>query len=179
MRRRGALLVTAVLGAIALVPRLGRAQTRRMVTGLHVGSGLSMGTGPSGERTNANLTLRRTPIFLEAEARTWVDAAPDPVLGAALRVEVDGRVSVGIVPRAALMRHLGASEVRLFVGVPFFFAPFSLLGAEAGAALAIPLGERFALGTSIRLDVFFWGSDLPSNTAVVDLDLSVGLEVRL
>lgn len=180
MSRRPALAAAALLvGVACLAPGRGSAQARLVVTGLHVGSGLSMGTGAGGDGTDANVTLRRTPIFIEAEARTWIDATPDPVLGAALRVEVDGRASVAVVPRAALMRPLGAGELRLFVGVPFFFAPFSMLGGEAGAALAIPLGERFALSTSFRVDVFFWGSDLPSDTAIVDLDLAVGLEVRL
>ncbi len=180
MNRR--LAITSVAGFLVatwIAPTAARAQTRLVVTGVHVGSGLSMGTGPGADGTDANVTMRRTPAFIEAEARTWIDATPDPVIGAALRVEVDGRASVALVPRAGLKRSLGASELRLFVGAPFFFAPFSLLGGEVGAALAIPLGDRFALSASFRVDVFFWGSDLPSDTAIVDLDLAVGIEVRL
>ena len=173
-----ALATAAALVALTSGALPAEAQRRLVVTGLHVGSGLSMGTGPAGENAGS-VTLRRTPIFLEAEAHTWIDAAPDPVLGAARRLEVDGRVSVAVVPRAGLVRPLGPARLRLFAGAPFFFAPFSMLGAEVGAALAIPLGDRFALSAGLRLDVFFWGSDLPSDTALVDLDLAVGLEVRL
>ncbi|MEM9070783.1 MAG: hypothetical protein AAGE52_19905 [Myxococcota bacterium] len=169
---KGALVLATLLASVTA-----EAQSRRTVAGLRIGSGLSLGTSNQGE--DASLTQRRTPIYLEADVRTWIDATPDPVVGAALRVEVDGRVSAAIVPRAQLMRQVGSLEVRAMVGAPFFFAPFSLLGGEAGFELSIPLGGGWAIATGLRVDVFFWGSDLPSGTAIVAIDAVAGMELRL
>ncbi len=145
---------------------------------MHGGAGLAIGTGAAigGESRS---TLRRTPIFLDIDVRTR-SSAEELIYGAALRVEVEGRTSVAVVPRVQLSRNLGNAPTRVFIGVPFFFAPFSMLGAELGGAISIPLGKSdVSLVPSILVDVWFWGSDLPDDTVVVGLNATLGLELEL
>lgn len=155
---------------VALCPAEAQAQTRHITVSLSGGSGLSLGTGQHGS------VMRHTPVFLDAAVRSWSSEEPNPVLGGVLRVEVDGRASIAVVPRAELVREFGPVQLRPFAGLPFFFAPFTLLGAEVGLMLAVPMSKT-RLVAGVLVDAFFWGSDLPSGQAVVALNLSVGLEL--
>ncbi|MCB9623971.1 MAG: hypothetical protein H6721_10225 [Sandaracinus sp.] len=149
---------------------------RAMAVSVGVGSGTSLGTGESGDR--AAVALRRSPTFLDLELATWNPERPDPVLGAALRVEIDGRVAVGVVPRASIRRPRGGVELRAAFGLPIFVAPFSLVGAEVASGLGIPLGGGFSLVADVLVGAYFWGSDLPDDATLVKLDLRIGLELR-
>jgi hypothetical protein len=149
---------------------------REVAVAAFVGSGLSFGTGSADE--NASLATRRSPTFLDLELNNWNPERPDPVLGAALRVEIDGRVGVALVPRAGVRRSRGSLDLRAAFGLPIFVAPFSLVGGEVAMGLGIPIGGGFALVTDVLVGAYFWGSDLPSGSALVKLDLRVGLELR-
>lgn len=149
---------------------------RAMVAGASVGSGTSFGTGSSGDR--ASVTVRRTPTFLDLGLATWNPERPDPELGASLRLEIDGRVAVGVVPRAGIRRARGGVELRASFGLPIFVAPFSLVGAEVTTGLGIPLGGGFALVSDVVIGAYFWGSDLPDDSTLVKLDLRIGVELR-
>lgn len=169
---------TALLGLVALATLAGaapaEAQTRLTTASLSGGSGVSLGTGQGGETV-----LQRTPIFLDAFVRTYSDEQPSPVVGGGLRVELDGRVSAALVFRAELPKRLGPVELRAFAGVPFFFAPFTMLGVELGVAVAWPLSPSLSLIGAFVADAFVWGSDLPDDSVVVMLNGSLGIEVRL
>ncbi|MFT5354614.1 MAG: hypothetical protein ACI9KE_001821 [Polyangiales bacterium] len=152
------------------------AQTRNISVSLLAGSGVSFGTG-SGQSI-----LRHSPTHLDLAFRTWVSEGKhlrNPIVGAALRIEVEGRASVGIVPRAELMQTLGSVQIRPFVGVPFFFAPFSLLGAEVGAALTFQLHGQTNVLVTVVVDAYFWGSDLPDGQAIVSLNVGIGFELGM
>jgi len=163
----GCALLLVVLG---VSPRV-EAQRRAFAVSLSGGSGLTFGTGGS-----QDVVMQRTPIFLDAAVRAWTDEAPNPVIGGALRVEVDGRASVGIVPRVEWDQRLGSLELRPFAGVPFFFAPFSLLGIELGVGAAFPLGDSLRLVANFMVDAYVWGSDLPADSAVIMLNGTIGIE---
>ncbi|MDH5490387.1 MAG: hypothetical protein OEY14_00290 [Myxococcales bacterium] len=168
-------LLIGLLGPpLLLSPSGAAAQGPRLSVGLGLGSGLTLGTGQGG------VLAEHTPLFLEANLRTWSQESGErgiTVLGGALRLEVDGRVAVAAVPRAELLLALEAMELRPWIGAPFFFAPFSLLGLEVGLGLAIPIGERARFVGAFLLDAFFWGSDLPSGGAIVGMNLSAGVEL--
>lgn len=170
------LLVAAAIGALVTwgVGNTVSAQ-REIAASVFVGSGVSVGTGGNGER--ARTATRRSPTFLDLELGTWNPERPDPVLGAALRLELDGRVAIGIVPRAGVRRRRGALELRAGFGLPIFVAPFSLVGAEVATGLGIALGGGFAFVSDVVIGGYFWGSDLPSNAALVKVDLRIGLEL--
>ena len=155
------------------------AQQRMTTVSAQAGSGLSMGTGGATVGGQSMVTMRRTPVFLEVEARTYSTSNPDPVIGAALRVELDGRASIAVVPRVQLLRCTGRIEFRAFLGAPFFFAPFSMLGAEGGGGITIPFGKHFSLGVTAMIDAFFWGSDLPDDTVLIGINGMAGVEMRL
>ncbi|NOY92529.1 MAG: hypothetical protein GXP55_15150 [Deltaproteobacteria bacterium] len=171
MKRRVLCLSLFACALVLCVAPPAQAQRRAFAVGLNVGSGLTLGTGGS-----QDTVMERTPIFLDAVLRSWSDEAPNPVFGAALRLEVDGRVSVGIVPRIEWDQRLGSLELRPFAGVPFIFAPFSLLGLEVGVSAAIPLGDSLNLVASFMADAYVWGSDLPGDSAVVMLNGTIGIE---
>lgn len=176
--RRLSLVLGLGLMAAAFVapPSAAEAQTRNISVSLLAGSGLSFGTG------GGQSVLRHSPTHLDLAFRTWVSEGKhlrNPIVGAVLRIEVEGRASIGIVPRAELIGDLGGIEIRPFIGVPFFFAPFSLLGAEVGAALTFQLHGRTNVLITIVADAYFWGSDLPDGQAIVSLNAGVGFELGM
>lgn len=174
MQSRVALAFVVGLALFCASPA--EAQTRNISVSLLAGSGLSFGTG-SGQSV-----LRHSPTHLDLAFRTWVSEGKhlrNPIVGAALRIEVQGRASVGIVPRAELLQSLGSVEIRPFIGVPFFFAPFSLLGAEVGAALAFQLHGQTNVLLTVVVDAYFWGSDLPDGQAIVSLNAGIGFELGM
>lgn len=182
MRRSARSTNVGLLGAVTIalvVWGLGDSTAsaqRELAASVFVGSGVTVGTGGNGER--ARTATRRSPTFLDLELGSWNPERPDPVLGAALRLELDGRVAIGIVPRAGVRRRRGALELRAGFGLPIFVAPFSLVGAEVATGLGITLGGGFAFVSDVVIGGYFWGSDLPSNAALVKVDLRIGLELR-
>ncbi|MEM7607029.1 MAG: hypothetical protein AAF411_16870 [Myxococcota bacterium] len=162
------------LAFLALFVGTGEAQERHFTVSGSLGSGLSFG-GAGGETR-----MRRAPLFLDAEFRSWVSESGnvrDPVVGLALRMEVEGRASVAFVPRVGLMRKLGRMEFRPFLGAVAFVAPFSLVGAELGAEMALTVHGRSRLIVTALADAYVWGSDLPDGSALVTVAATVGFEV--
>lgn len=168
------LFVALLVLGVSLAAAPAEAQTRITTASLSGGSGVSLGTGQGGETV-----LQRTPAFLDAFVRTYSDEQPSPVLGGGLRIELDGRVSAAGVFRAELPARLGPIEVRPFAGVPFFVAPFTMLGVELGIGIAWPFSDHLSLVGAFIADAYVWGSDLPDDSVVVMLNAALGLEVRL
>ncbi len=146
------------------------AQTRESEIGLSAGSGLSLGgTG------SADVASHRTPLFLDLSARTSVDEAPTLAWGGSLRLELEGRTSVGIVPRFEVERGLGPIALRPQFGIPFFFAPFTLLGVEAGLCARFPKSGALAVHGSLLVDAYPFGSDVPKGSALTMVNLLFGV----
>lgn len=166
--------LTAV-GALATFTFASKASAQRQVTEvtLSSGSGLTLGTGQG-----AGTTARHTPVFIDGAVRFWTDEQPDYVLGGSVRMELDGRVSVAVVPRAELVTVVGPLTIRPGIGVPFFFAPFWMLGVELGVAARLPLGDNLGVVGSFMLDGYVVGSDVPDGTALIMINGMVGLDAR-
>lgn len=115
---------------------------------------------------------------MDIHFRTWSSEDPSVALGGSVRVEVDGRSSVAIVPRAEYQLELGPVILRPGIGAPIFFAPFSMAGVEGtiGARLALtgPLG---VVGT-FAVDAFFFGSDVPDKSVVLMFNGTLGIDVQ-
>lgn len=163
------LLVVALL--LAGAPAA--AQTRETGLGLAAGTGVELGGG------SAETVALRTPFFLDLAGRTWTDEEPDLAWGGSLRVEVEGRASVAIVPRAELPRRIGPIRLRPGAGVPIFFAPFTMLGVEVGVTAALDLGHGLAATAALTADAFFAGSDVPEGAAVLMFNGALGVELEL
>lgn len=161
----------AVVALCAATPAF--AQTRGTGLGIAAGSGVSLGGG------SARTVVLRSPFFLDLAARTWTDEQPEMMWGGSLRAEVEGRTSVAIVPRAELAKRFGPIVVRPGVGVPFFFAPFTMLGVEAGATAVLHLAHGFGALASLTVDAFFLGSDVPEGSAVLMFNGVLGVELAI
>jgi hypothetical protein len=160
-----------VLMSLSAAPAL--AQTRGTGLGLAAGTGVELGGG-SGEAV-----ILRSPFFLDLAARTWTDEQPDMMWGGSLRAEIEGRTSVAIVPRAELSRRVGPIAVRPSVGVPFFFAPFTMLGLEAGLTAVLDLGHGLGALATFTAAAFFLGSDVPEGSAVLMFNGVLGAELTI
>ncbi len=163
------LALAAFLATFAL-PAGVDAQTRSYAASLTGGSGLSIGNGAQ------TAVLARTPVFVDVALRTTRSDEPTFAWGGALRVEVDGRVGIGGVARAELVHPLGPVALRAGIGVPFFFAPYVLLGVEGSLTLRWPATAPIAATASILLDAFFAGSDLPRNSALFMANGALGVD---
>ncbi|MEM6960122.1 MAG: hypothetical protein AAF550_00090 [Myxococcota bacterium] len=150
------------------------AQQRRFGVTFDSGSGISMASGQE------DVVTRRTPIFLDAGVRTFVDTRPELAYAGAVRVEVDGRASVGVVARVEYSVPLTRTlTFRPQGGLNLFLAPFSMFGPELGFALRLALDPKAALVARGLIDGYLWGSDVPDDTALVMINGTLGLELLL
>ncbi len=165
-----------LLGAlsIAALPSAASAQTPFLSTQVGVGSGITWGNGPADQTVS-----RRSPMFVDASLRTWSDEAPTLRWGASLRLEIEGRTSLGVVPRVEIAKKLGDLTITPGVGVPLFFAPFSMLGVEVSTGVLLPLSDTFGISGTAMFDGYFFGSDVPENSAVIMFNLMLGATLVL
>lgn len=150
------------------------AQVPFLSTGLQVGSGITWGNGQADSTVS-----RRSPLFVDASLRTWSDESPTLYWGGSLRMEIEGRTSIAVVPRVELAKKLGSLTLIPGVGAALYFAPFSMVGVEVGTAIQLPLSDTFSLGGHVFLDGFFFGSDVPDDSAVIMLNLMFGAVLAL
>ena len=163
-----------VIAMLLLAATPAWAQSLDTIVTVSSGSGLSIGTG------DGDVVRARSPIFLEFDVGLIFDDDYQMEWTPSLILELDGRVSVGINP--SLKRVLSLSPrwaIYGGVGLPFFFAPFTLIGAEAAVGGFFNITPRFAAVVELRTDVFFAGSDLPDGGVLAKLDLAVGIRFDL
>lgn len=169
-----ACVVAALLWAALSWSSSVRAQTPFLSTGLELGTGMTWGNGQADSTVS-----RRSPLFIDASLRTWSDESPTLYWGGSVRMEIEGRTSIAVVPRVELAKKLGSLTLIPGVGAALFFAPFSMVGVEVGTALQLPLSDTFSLGGHVFLDGFFFGSDVPEDSAVIMLNLMFGAVLAL
>ena len=162
-------LVTCLaLGSIAAA-RPVSAQSLDTVLTVSTGSGMSLGGGPG-------VAKRRSPALLDVDVGLIFDGDRAMEWTPSLIMELEGSVSVGVNPSLKRMLYLGQRlNVYGGIGFPFFFAPFTLLGAEAAVGCTVRVWKRLGVAVEAHTDVFFAGSDLPDGSVLAKLDLLVGL----
>lgn len=166
----GALWMASVLcgGAIGQVAPAEKIGTTASVM---AGTGISL-AGRAGQTLGA-----RSPTFLLGEVGLvhpdldWLELAPT------LMLEIEGRIGVGLMPK--LRARLPGKRLRVWgvVGLPIFFAPYSMIGAQGGAGASLAMHSRVALVAEFTGTGYFWGSDLAKGSAVAKLDATFGLRV--
>ncbi len=164
--------ITASLLCGGAIGQLAPAEKLQVSASIMAGSGMSL-AGVGGRTYGA-----RSPAFLLGEVALahpqlqWLEFAP------ALAFEVEGRVGVGLIPK--IRARLGGKRVRVWglLGLPVFFAPYSLVGVQGGAGLSLALHPRFALVAEFTGTGFVWGSDLMSGSALAKLDQHFGIRVN-
>lgn len=155
------------------VAQQARAQSLDTIVSIGAGSGLSFGTG------DGDTVIRRSPIFLAIEVGLIFDGDRSLEWTPALIFELDGRVSAGIDPRLKKLLYFGRFGLYGAVGVPVYFAPFTLFGLEAAVGGIFSFTRRLALALEVRVHAFFAGSDLPDDSALVKTDLALALRFEL
>lgn len=157
---------------LPLAPRTALAQTAIIEGAAGAGTGASFGTG------NGATVVLMSPVFVDVDVIFSTDEFPKLEYAVALQAEVQGRVSAGIIPQLRLNNGSGKLSLYGLVGVPFFLAPFTMLGVEAGAGVVWRMTETLGLYGEALLDLFIIGNDLQKDGILVRLDGCVGLRVR-
>lgn len=140
---------------------------------------IASGTGLSLGRGSAGVLKQRSPVFLEVDVGLCFDGDHALEWTPSVLLELEGTVSVGINP--SLKRFFRWRRFGFYggIGIPFIFAPFTLLGVEPAVGMTFRLTSRLALALEVRADVFFAGSDLPDGSVLAKLDLALGVRFDL
>ncbi|MCA9669746.1 MAG: hypothetical protein KC503_29330 [Myxococcales bacterium] len=141
---------------------------------------LSSGSGMSLGRAGEGVGRRRSPAFIELDVGLSLFDDASIEWTPSILVELEGRVSVAAVPSVKKIAWL-KPWLALYAGggVPFFFAPFTMIGVEGAVGGIVRVGRRFGVVLEIRVDVFFAGSDLEDGQALAKLDLALGIRFDL
>ena len=164
--------LAAPLIVLLLVPATCHAQ-RHFAIDARGGSGLSIGGG------DGQASMRHTPAYVEAGVHSWLEEEGSVILGGSLRVEVEGRASIGGVVRAGLRWTAGILELRPSIGLAAILAPSPLVGPEAGLMTVIQLAPPLSAILQIVVDGWLFGSDLAPSTALVMINGACGVEIAL
>jgi hypothetical protein len=173
-----ALTMAVTLGASAMLYGApARAEeptgTQQHSIALSGSSGLTIGAG------GGNSYMTHTPAYVDVAWRTWSWTTPHLVTGFSLRSELDGRASVGIVPRFEFSRTVGRLTLRPGLAAVIYFAPYTFIGTEASMSFFVRVSPLVSVVASISIDGFFLGSDLPDRSAVVAVNGGLGVAFQL
>lgn len=173
--RRGPLVLGAllVLALLLPLPRLAGAQRLHPVLTVASGTGISLGDGRDG------IIRKRSPIFLDVDVGLIFDGDYAMEWTPSLIMELEDKISVGVNPSLKRVYRWRRWSFYAGLGFPFFFAPFTLLGAEAALGASYHLFSRFGLTLEVHCDLFFVGSDLPDDSVLAKMDISLGVRFDL
>jgi hypothetical protein len=153
-----------------LVPIGARAQTVDFELGAGAGSGLEIGSESGG-----GVVLRRSPVFVAMDVGLLLDNDRRFELGAAMLLEVDGRVGVAVEPLLRINTTGKKLHGYVALGIPIFFAPYTLYGVSIGPGISYRPGGAFNLFAEIAVRAYPFGNDLPDDSALFHLDGIVGV----
>jgi len=152
-----------------------QAQEVDFVVGIATGTGVSLGGGRAG------VIAQVSPMILDVDVGIVFDKEWNMEWTPSIILEIGGRVAVGVNP--SLKRFVKISDkgwlkkMSIYggIGIPFIFAPYTLLGAEAAAGVTYELFPNFAPVVELHTDVFFAGNDLPDGSVLVKIDFTLGV----
>jgi hypothetical protein len=172
---RAASLGAALALGIVLVggPSPAHAQELQTVLGVAAGTGVSLGRG------NPDVVSKISPLFLDVDLGLIFDFDDSFEWTPSIIMELTGRVSLGVDPSVKHHWRFGRFSVYGGIGVPFIFAPFTLLGVEPAVGVTFRIFPRFGLVLELHADVFFAGSDLPDGSVLAKMDGSLGIRIDL
>jgi hypothetical protein len=117
----------------------------------------------------------RSPLALDAQVLTVRE--PRYLIGGALRIELEGAKAVAGIFRFQLRHPFGPIELRPGIGVPFYIAPRTMLGPEAGIWGRLTFSKDLALLAAFSASAFVMGDDVPKGSTVVMLQIFIGAEL--
>jgi hypothetical protein len=136
-----------------------------------------LGTGFMRGGLGGLMEAQLAPITMELQALRIQDARL--LLGGALRVELQDAKAVAGIARIALRYPFGSLELRPGAGIPFYFAPRTMLGLEGGLGARLPLSDDLGLVAQLSASAFMIGNDVPSGSTVIFIHLMVGVDLML
>jgi hypothetical protein len=123
-------------------------------------------------------TAQRDPVTLDVEVMRLKEQ--HWMYGGALRMELEDAKAVAGIARIALREQVGSLELRPGAGIPFYFAPRTMLGAEASVAFRKPLTDSgIGLSGSGSAAAFMVGSDIPHGVVVIMFHVFIGIDLLL
>jgi hypothetical protein len=171
MRKVTMLLLVAVF--VCGGQKAATAQSLETIVTVSTGSGLSLG-GAGGE-----VVKMRSPLFTEIDVGLVFDGDRQLEWTPGIIVELEGRVSLGFNPQVKRVMRFGPFGLYGSVGVPMFFAPFTLVGVEAALGGFWHIFGRLGVAAELKTDVFFAGTDIPESGIFAKIDFSLGIRVVL
>ncbi len=153
-----------------LLPLQVQAQTVAIDVAAGLGSGLEIGGGGG-----AGVVLHHSPTFTMLDIGLRLDNDQRFELGAALLLEVEGRVGVGVEPRLRI--NVAGKRLRpyLVAGVPIFFAPYTLYGLSIGPGANYTAWGALNIFGEVLVRAYPFGNDLPDNAALFHVDVVLGV----
>lgn len=157
-------------GLTASVPPADHIDINARVTS---GTGLSL-AGAGGQTLRA-----RSPAFMNIELGARLDTLPWLEFAGGVTMELEDRVSVGLLPRLRaylpLRRRLSFYGI---AGVPVFVHPFTLVGVQAGLGFGVSVGRHFSVVGEFTGSGYFAGTDLIAGSALGKFDAALGFNIH-
>jgi hypothetical protein len=123
------------------------------------------------------MTAQRAPLALDVQVMAV--RRPRYLVGGALRIELEDAKSVAGILRAQLRHPFGPLELRPGIGLPFYFAPRTMLGPEASLTLKLGISKDLGVLMDFVAAAFMIGNDVPHGNTVVMMHVFLGLELFL
>ena len=120
-------------------------------------------------------SANRSPLGIDVQVLTVRE--PRYLLGGALRIELEGAHAVAGIVRFQLRHPFGPIELRPGIGLPFYIAPRTMLGPEAGLWGRLAFSQDLALLLAFSAAAFVMGDDVPKGNTVIMLQIFVGVEL--
>jgi hypothetical protein len=139
--------------------------------------GASFGSGFMRGGKGGLTVAQRAPFTLDVQVMGVQDA--HLLLGGALRLELEDAKSVAGIARVALRHPVGSLELRPGAGIPFYFAPRTMLGIEASLGVRKALSNSFGLIGQLSAAAFMIGDDVPHRSTVIMFHLFIGIDLLI
>jgi hypothetical protein len=120
-------------------------------------------------------SANRSPLGIDVQVLTVRE--PRYLLGGALRIELEGAHAVAAIVRFQLRHPFGPIELRPGIGLPFYIAPRTMLGPEAGLWGRLSFSQELALLMAFSASAFVMGDDVPKGNTVIMLQIFIGAEL--
>lgn len=120
-------------------------------------------------------SANRSPLGIDVQVLTVRE--PRYLIGGALRIELEGAHAVAGIVRFQLRHPLGPIELRPGIGLPFYIAPRTMLGPEAGVWGRLSFSQDLAMLLAFSAAAFVMGDDVPKGNTVIMLQIFLGVEL--
>lgn len=159
-------------GCLVALPEDARAQRLQIFASAAAGTGVSLGTGGDGTAARRSATFVDLRVMGANSEMDWLR------YGVSIRSELEGKVTIGVVPQLSIVTSWRQLLFGVTGGVPLIVMPKSLYGIEAGGHVGYQVLSWLAVTGLFYVSVFPLGNDLPEGSVLVMMQCHVGAEIR-